>query len=279
MGVVASLADSAVERLYRTHGVIVEVGGIPVLLRSDDAGFCGMLERRYSSFLNPSADCAYEFDIRLQSPSRSMPNDNLRVFRSGACWRFERGDFTAEWDPGTRRGWVRQSANPYSIDSVLRIVHSLALAEEGGFLVHAASALRNGRAYLFAGASGAGKTTISRSAPGDATILSDEVSYVRRKEPHYAAWGTPFAGELARVGTNVSAPIDTLFFLVQGPVNRVEPVGQLAAARELMRHILFFAHDPEAVHRVFLGALQFVSRIKAARLICTPDKRPWELIG
>ena len=128
----------------------------------------------------------------------------------------ERGDFCAELDARSRRGWVRQSPNPYSIDAVLRIVHSLVLAEEGGFLVHAASAVRNGRAFLFAGVSGAGKTTISRLAPPDATLLTDEISYLRRSGSGYHAYGTPFAGELARVGKNVRAPLAALYLLRKG---------------------------------------------------------------
>jgi hypothetical protein len=47
----------------------------------------------------------------------------------------------------------------------------------------------------------------------------------------------------------------------------------------LMRHILFFAHDPDAVQRVFYAALEFVSCMKVARLVCTPDERAWELVG
>jgi hypothetical protein len=274
-----TLAASGVVCLGKPHGVTVEVGGIPISLRSDNAGFCHMIEQRYSGFLNPLAPHAYEFEVCLQPPSRNVPDEDARVSSNGERWRFERGDFRAEWDTVTRRGWVRQSANPYSIDSVLRIAHSLVLAEEGGFLVHAASAVRDGHAFLFAGVSGTGKTTISRSAPADATILTDEISYVRRRESHYRAWGTPFADELDHVGANVSAPLDALFFLVQGPVNRVEPVGQLAAAHELMRHILFFAHDPDAVKRVFYAALEFVSCMKVARLVCTPDERAWELVG
>jgi hypothetical protein len=34
----------------------------------------------------------------------------------------------AEWDPVARRGPIRQSANPYSLDTVLRNVHTLVLA-------------------------------------------------------------------------------------------------------------------------------------------------------
>ncbi len=74
---------------------------------------------------------------------------------------------------------MRQNANPYSLDSVLRIVHSLILAERGGFLLHAASAICDGRACLFSGVSGAGKTTMTRLAPPDVTLLTDEISYVR----------------------------------------------------------------------------------------------------
>ena len=91
----------------------------------------------------------------------------------------ERGDFRARWDPRTGRGSVRQNANPYSLDSVLRILHSLILAERGGFLLHSASAICDGRAYLFSGVSGAGKTTMTRLAPPDITLLTDEISYLR----------------------------------------------------------------------------------------------------
>jgi hypothetical protein len=270
---------------YRTaqrnglQGVIVEIGGVPILLQSDDADFVAMVEERSAGFVNPFAQPAYEFAIHLEPPTETMADEDARVFRNGSHWRFERGDFCAEWDTASRRGYVRQSANPYAIDSVLRIVHSLVLAEEGGFLVHAASAVRDGRAFLFAGISGAGKTTLSRLAPPDATVLTDEISYVRRSRPHYRAYGTPFAGELARVGANVSAPLDTLFFLVQGPVNRIEPIAQLAAARELLRHILFFAHDSELVKQLFHSALEFVSRVNVARMVFTRDARAWEMIG
>src|SRR5207248_6351235 len=128
-------------------------------------------------------------------------------------WIMERGDFYAEWDLERRQGWVRQTANPYAIDAVLRILHSLIMARQGGFLVHAASAVRNGRAFLFAGVSGAGKTTISRLAPNDVTLLTDEVSYIRPGSQQYYAYGTPFAGELAKVGENTSAPVAVLYLL------------------------------------------------------------------
>ncbi|MGC2185168.1 MAG: hypothetical protein WA637_17960, partial [Terriglobales bacterium] len=166
----------------------------------------------------------------------------------------------------------------YSVDSVLRIVHTLILAREGGFLLHSAGAIRNGRAFLFSGVSGAGKTTISRLAPPDVTLLTDEVSYIRRVDSGYRACGTPFAGELARVGENCSAPLESLFFLKQGPENKIEPMAKSESIRRLMRNILFFAGDAELVTNVFQSACEFVERIPVQLLTFTPDTRVWDLI-
>jgi hypothetical protein len=198
--------------------------------------------------------------------------------RQGTWW-LRRGDFRAQWNPYAGRGRIRQSANPYSIDSVLRIVHTLILAQEGGFLLHSAGAIRNRRAFLFSGVSGAGKTTISRLAPPDVTLLTDEVSYIRRVDAGYRACGTPFAGELARVGENCSAPIGSLFFLAQGPENKIEPMAKTEAVRRLMRHILFFTEDVALVDNVFQSACEFVERVPVQRLTFAPDSRVWQMIG
>jgi hypothetical protein len=179
--------------------------------------------------------------------------------------------------------------------------------------VHAASAIRNGRAFLFAGVSGAGKTTISRSAPPDVVLLTDEISYVRQVRsqesevrsqnkdrqnttlnsktrtsslipetwnlaPAYEAFGTPFAGELARIGENLRAPVAALYLLAQGEGNRFEAVSQAEAARALLQNILFFAQDEELVRLVSQSAFDFVSRVPVCRLIFAPEPRVWELI-
>lgn len=273
----------------------VEIGGIPIRVNTFDADFLDMLQNRYAGFVGSSEHAALEFDVDLVRPGFVDPDADLRVTQRSGKWSLERGDFRAEWEPARRTGTIRQSANPYSIDAVLRIVHTLVLAQEGGFLMHAASAIRNGKAFLFAGVSGAGKTTISRLAPSDATLLTDEISYVRkdvrkdmlqqarddaRKQGHsYVAYGTPFTGELAKLGENVSAPISALYLLAQGPENRIDPVATGEAVRELLANVLFFAEDQELVQRAFHAACEFVSRVPVSRLTFVPDTRVWEMIG
>jgi hypothetical protein len=258
--------------------VSVEIGGIPIRLQTSDPGFARMLEDRYAGFLNSSAEGDVEFQVHLTRPRAMGPDDDVDVRLENGRWRFRRGDFDAEWDPQSGRGRVRHAPSPYAIDSVLRLVHTIVLARQGGFLLHAASAVRRGRAFLFSGVSGAGKTTISRLAPPDVTLLTDEVSYVRRVGQGYRAFGTPFAGELARVGENVSAPVAAVYLLAKGAENRVEPLAPAEAAQMLLRNILFFARDRDLVNRVFEAACEFVTSIPVYRLTFFPDARIWELV-
>jgi hypothetical protein len=263
----------------------VEIGGIPIALSTSDDAFLDLLRQRYGGFLSASRpEFELEFDLTSSGP---VSDDDVRVRRNNDAvnnqeWILERGDFRARWDPRTGRGRVRQNSNPYSLDSVLRILHSLILAERGGFLLHAASAICDGRAFLFSGVSGAGKTTMTKLAPSDATLLTDEISYLRPSlrpsASGYSAFGTPFAGELARSGENCLAPVAALFFLEQGPENRIQELSSAEAVRRLMRNILFFAEDRILVEKLFATACDFASRVPIRRLTFYPDARVWDLV-
>jgi len=263
----------------------VEIGGMPILVRTDGVWtdsleFFQILQNRYAGYLSESPDPVAVFDVDIVPPQRISEDEDLNVRLESGRWVMERGDFRAVWNPETGQGTIRQSANPYSIDAAFRIVHSLLLARQGGLLVHAASAVRNGRAFLFAGVSTAGKTTISRLAPPDATLLTDEISYLRRNPDGrgFTAYGTPFAGELAEPGKNVQAPLAGLFLLAKGPRNVIEPLTQAEAVRGVMESILFFAHDADLVAKVFDLAFELTSAAPVRRLTFFPDERVWELI-
>jgi hypothetical protein len=256
----------------------VTVGGMPILLRTRDSAFHALLTERYSDFLSTPDQPQFRFDIELTDAASADPDADVTVTRSGGDWEFRRGDFLAQWDPQAGSGKVWQSANPYAIDSVLRIVHTLLLAREGGFLLHAASAVRDGEAHIFTGRSGAGKTTLSRLAPADVTLLTDEVSYVRKSAHGYNAHGTPFAGELAKAGENTSAPLSAVYLLIQGPENRLEAMNEAEAVRTLMRNILFFAQDEATVQSVFKSACEFAAKVPMYRMIFTRSSEAWQLI-
>jgi len=264
-----------VDRLSLT----IEIGEIPVRVHTTDPLFLNLLQERYAGFVSSSEHAEIDLEIEIAPPGSGDPDAPVHVSCFGGRWTLQRGDFFAEWEPARRHGWVRQTANPYSIDAVLRIVHTLVLAKQGGFLLHAASAIRDGKAFLFAGVSEAGKTTISRLAPPDVTLLTDEISYVRRQGSSYVAFGTPFTGELAKLGENVSAPIAALYLLAKGAENRIDSIESGEAARSFLANVLFFAKDEQLVQATFHAAFEFISRVPVFRLTFVPDARVWELIG
>ena len=271
---------TATSQTVQLDPLAIEIGGTPIAIRTESLAFRELLASRYAGFVRACPNPELELAIELFEPVEpAQADEDLQVRLQGEEWCIERGDFRARWNPAAACGRVRQSANPYAIDSVLRIIHTLILARQGGFLIHAASAIRGGRAFLFAGVSGAGKSTISRFAPPDVQLLTDEISYVVRSNDGYKACGTPFAGELARVGENRSAPLSTLFLLEKGPENRIGPVGESEALRSLMRNILFFAEDAGLVSQVFESACKFVNQVPARKLIFVPDERVWDIIG
>lgn len=258
--------------------IVIQIGDIGVCITADDSSFLEMIADRYKGFVTSSERPDFHFDVDLAPPQTAALDSDICVKHRSGRWTIERGDFRAEWDSSTRIGKIRLSPSPYSIDALLRILHTVTLARQGGFLLHAASAIRNGKALLFTGASGAGKTTIASLAPGDVTLLTDEVSYVSKHQHRYIACGTPFAGELRKLGENVSAPLAAVYVLAQGLENRIDSLSSAEAACALLSNLLFFAEDSDLVGAVFQAACEFIEQVPVSRLTFFPDSRVWEMI-
>jgi hypothetical protein len=260
--------------------VVIKIGGIPIALKTSDSEFIDILHTRFSDYFSADKNPEYIFDVDLVVPPGLFDVDaDAEVWVEDGEWRMQRGDFRASWNPQTRQGSILQAPNPYSIDSVLRIVHTLVLARSNGFLLHASSGVRNGRAYMFSGLSEAGKTTMASLAPPDVDLLTDEASYVRKVDGVYMAYGTPFAGEFGRQGKNIAAPIAAVYLLEKSAENRIDPIAPTEAIRRLMRNVLFFAHDAKLVQMVFESVCAFVAEVPVLQLSFFPDQRVWDLIG
>jgi len=261
------------------RALTITIGGLPIRFHVPDAAYCSLLAERYVSFLQDGAlsPAEIEFDIRLVAPGRLEGPQDLQVRFDAGVWRLGRGDFRAEFDMAARRGRIILFPNPYSLDALLRIVHSLILARSGGILLHAASGILNARGVVFSGVSGAGKTTIARLAPPGVRLLTDEISYLRREGDGYRVYGTPFSGELGLRGEDISAPLAGIHLIEQSSVSRREPMLQPEAVRRLLRNTLFFAQEPELVGNVFATLCDLTGRVPIYRLEFARDPRVWEL--
>jgi len=120
----------------------------------------------------------------------------------------------------------------YPLDDLL-FQHHLAVA--GRLVVHGCGLVVDGAAVVFAGHSGAGKSTTARlwkRLDPRTLVLSDDRIVLERSGRGFRAHGTPWHGEghFAAAG---KAPLGALFFLRHGARTRVTPLSVADAAARL----------------------------------------------
>ena len=257
----------------------IEIAGLRAAVVTRDRDVLDVVRDRYKGFLSPGTpDWRIEIDLREATGHRS--DGDVLVSRDGERARFvvKRWDFVGTVDLAERRASVTfGDANEYSIDSFLRILYSLALVDVHGLVVHAASLIRNGRAHLFSGPSGAGKTTLARLSP-DATLLSDELSIVRMSDKRARCHGTPFWGDLARAGEDRAASLAGIYFLHHGSRHAVDAVKPRQALERLLPNVLFFVREADLTARVLGVAADLVEAVPCFDLSFRLDPGFWEVI-
>ncbi|MBZ5701972.1 MAG: hypothetical protein LAN84_09000 [Acidobacteriia bacterium] len=191
-------------------------------------------------------------------------------------------DFSYEWQEARlhcRAGEAVFSGvrHEYAFDSLLRMLFSWILLPRSGFLLHAATVVRNGRAFVFTGRSGAGKSTLASLAP-EGSVLTDEISLLRCEEGGWRAYGTPFWGEFRAGDVNTSAPVAGIFRLVQAPENRVAPLRQAELLRVLLPNVLFFSAQPAAQRRLLEILGGAAEEIPGHDLEFRKERTVWEVL-
>lgn len=98
---------------------------------------------------------------------------------------------------------------------------STCLAVRNGIAVHAAGVVVDGRAILFIGKSGSGKTTMAGlwSRQPDITVLADDLVVVRQHCDRFIAYGTPWHGTRG-LCSPASAPLERIYLIRHERFNR-----------------------------------------------------------
>jgi len=257
----------------------VEIAGLRTEILTEDPEVVGVVRERYEGFVSPGT-ASWRIEMKTEAVPDPRPGGDVLLRRNGdgAQFAVRRGDFTGVLDIRRRSGMVTLcEAHEASIDSFLRIVYSLALVEVGGLVVHAASLVRHGRAYLFCGPSGSGKTTVARLSP-DATLLSDELSIVRMSDKAARCHGTPFWGDFGRAGEDRAAPLVGIHFLHHSSRHTIEAVKPRQALERLLPNVVFFAREVDLTERVLNIAADVVETVPCFDLFFRRDAGFWEVI-
>ena len=127
----------------------------------------------------------------------------------------------------------------YPLDQLLMI--HVAAARSAAVLLHAAGGNIDGNGVLFAGQSGAGKSTVSRllGNGGSARFLSDDRIMLRRFGGKLSMYGTPWPGD-AGIAINESVPLKAICFLRHADDTSLRPL----KPEEILQRLLPVASIP-----------------------------------
>jgi hypothetical protein len=278
----------------------LRVARITVALRCDDERVDWHWTPAARRFLvDVTTDADVHIDVRVGEPA--LDREDL-LFDSGGVWRLLRDGSryriecrsaplgeqpykTAFFDDTFTRGEIVLAPrilplhlNPleYPLDEVL--IANL-LARGRGVELHSCGVIdRDGRGRVFAGMSGAGKTTTARLwEPSASGIISDDRVIVREQDGAMWMYGTPWHGE-AELSMPTAAPLAGVYLLVQSDTNELRELPRSAAIMRLFGCSFPPFYDADAVDFTLAFLDRLVQSVPVRELHFTPDASVVDLV-
>jgi hypothetical protein len=173
----------------------------------------------------------------------------------------------------------QDSGAGYMLSSLLRLAYSQAILCYEALSIHASTVYNGGRAYLFMGKSGTGKSTHSalwmKHLPGT-ELLNDDNPTVRIKDGVAYVWGTPWSGKTPCY-INKVYPIGGVVRLKQAAENCFYQQDGINSFVTLFPGCSVISQDEELRSRLYDTVSRLAEIVTIGRLECRPDREAAEL--
>lgn len=191
------------------------------------------------------------------------------------------GDFSGLlWTPVTEG-----SAFTDLFENYFRILVAYRLLASGGLLVHSAGVADDGAGFVFPGASGNGKSTLSKISRREGRlVLSDDGNALGLEEDadgRSRVWieALPFGGEMRQQPKPRGRfPLRLIAALRKGPDNRLEPMSRAAATGLLLGCSPFVNGDPHRTSTLLETIDTLLAHVPASTLTFTKAGGFWDLL-
>ncbi len=263
------------------HLGTLSIGDLPLELHGTDPFLIETIERRYGPFLTDDLG-----DVRiaiglLDETRKGGGRDGAPAYAPTTEYRDRRLTMRSEVleatvDFATGEGSIEvircASASEYYLENALRQIVQILAIERDAVLLHSAAVAppEGDRVFLFAGRSGAGKSTISeilRDAGGQ--VLSDDLVLLETRAASPQIVSTPFYGTLPpRNPKPVAIPLTTAFLLEQASeASASDPLALPAAVAALLTNVPFTGPLDAETHCKMMDVISRATRVVPVRTL------------
>ena len=213
----------------------------------------------------------------------------VRLAGLGLLGRIDWVAKATDGDPGLACAlWTSEEGDrfPGICENFARVLLAYRLLELGGVLLHSAGVADRGRAVLFLGRSGAGKTTSATlSLRSGREVLSDDLNAVLPRpsaDPSSPGWSVarlPFAGDLRRAEAGAGAfPLRALLRLEKGAPEALAPLSGGLAAATLLACAPYVNTDPHRRDALLAVLGRLAREVPGRRLTFALDGDFWSIL-
>ena len=251
----------------------------------------------YAPFLSDETDQTHVFTIRVKDEplpsSEGWPHlytdtsdddmPRIEMYRNAEGWLFlvsvtKEGEIVSAMRCSADWREVELFALPeytrFAIDNAAMLVYAFATADRQTLLFHSSVTVKDGKAYMFLGHSGTGKSTHSRqwkAAFEDVRLLNDDNPVVRLcPDDTVRVYGSPWSGKTPCY-INDSAPVQALVQLQQAPENRMARLKMTQAYPFILASVSGLKVLPQMMDCIFESIAKLLEITPVYRLECLPN--------
>ena len=148
------------------------------------------------------------------------------------------------------------------------------LPDFDGFYLHASAVVLDGKAYLFSGHCGAGKSTHTRlwqqTFGPDARVINDDKPALRRIDGKWIAYGTPWCGKDG-INLNEKAPLAGICYVKKAQKNEIRRLTKREAMERILAQTIRRFPDRERLDKMLALMEQLLAEIPVYELENLPE--------
>ncbi|MBT2657101.1 hypothetical protein J7E81_18030 [Bacillus sp. ISL-18] len=191
---------------------------------------------------------------------------------------YTRADYLIEVDSEYKTATISVYDDFALKHALTNLYSSFIVHHNWGLLIHSSCVLENGKAHLFSGHSGAGKSTAAKlSFPRQ--LLSDEASLVKITPNQVTVFNSPFRSELEAEPFEGNVELASIQILFQALQNKRVKLEKSDALLHLMDKVFFWPQSQDEVKKILRLMTQLVKQVPVYELHFQKNNTFWELIS